>query len=330
MRYINTILILLLSFIINVNAQTISGQILDYQTNKPVPFANIYFNNSYNGTTSDIDGNFKLNISQNLGEELVVSYVGYKSQLIKKYESGKFYQIYLMPHIFVLKEIVVIADDTPRKKKIKMFLREFLGQTDNAKKCTIENLSDLHLVYHKSSKNLIAFSSKPLIIHNKALGYRIKYYLDEFEKNNNRINYRGYSIFEEDITISDKEFIKIERRRRKAYFGSIKHFFRVLWNNELKKSKFRVYDDKNTTETTLKSNIQNESDDVKYLIYPNALKIIYNEYKISYLEFEDNDRIFFTKSGYFDPKGHNWQGYMSTQRVGDLLPYEYRPLFVKK
>ena len=330
MRYIYTILILLLSFNINVNAQTISGQILDYQTNKPISFANIYFNNSYNGTISDSDGNFKLNFSKNLGQDLVVSHVGYKSQLIKEYESGKFYQIYLTPHMFMLKEIVVIADDTPRKKKIKMFLKEFLGQTDNAKKCTIENLSDLRLVYNKSSNNLRAFSSKPLIIHNKALGYRIKYFLDEFENNNNRINYRGYSIFEEDTTISDNEFKKIERRRRKAYLGSIMHFFRILWNNELKKSKFRVYDVKNTTETNLENNIQNESDDVKYLIYPNTLKFFYNNYKISYLEFENNSRIFFTRSGYFDPEGHYWQGDMATRRVGDLLPYEYRLHFMKK
>ena len=41
----------------NTVAQTISGTVLSAQTKESVPYANIYFNNSFNGSVSDIDGN---------------------------------------------------------------------------------------------------------------------------------------------------------------------------------------------------------------------------------------------------------------------------------
>jgi len=42
----------------DLDAQIISGKVVSSQTKESVPYVNIYFNNSYNGTVSDIEGNF--------------------------------------------------------------------------------------------------------------------------------------------------------------------------------------------------------------------------------------------------------------------------------
>ena len=309
----------------DVYAQTISGKVLSSQTNESIPYANVYFNNSFNGSVSDIDGNFVLNISQNPGQDIIVSCVGYQSALIEDHIPGEYYEVYLKPHTYLLDPLLVVADGTSRKKLLKRFLREFLGQTKNAKKCTIENLDDLRLEYD-SSGTLVAFSSKPLIISNKALGYRITYFLDEFKHNKEVMKYGGYSLFEEDTTLSKQEIIQIIERREKAYSGSRMHFFRVLWNDEFHKSKFKLFDARKGEEVRLQDQIHTKNQDVKYLSSPNTLKIVYSISGSSVISLEKTDELYFTRNGYFDPKGIRWWGRMSKQRMADLLPYEYVPI----
>jgi len=82
-------------------------------------------------------------------------------------------------------------------------------------------------------------------------------------------------MFEEDTTFSKQEIIQIKKRREKAFRGSRMHFFRTLWNDELHKSKFTVFDYRESNEIHLEDNIQAENLNVKLLIYPNSLKIIY-------------------------------------------------------
>ena len=71
--------ILVILFSLSIFAQTkITGKVTD-QNNVPLPGANIYIKDSYDGATSDADGKFSF-ISDETGDAvLVVSYVGYKS-----------------------------------------------------------------------------------------------------------------------------------------------------------------------------------------------------------------------------------------------------------
>ncbi len=62
----------------------IVGQILDYKNNQPINSVNIYIQNTTIGTTSDIDGNFKLYLSSKLNDfNLVFSMIGYKKQILQ-------------------------------------------------------------------------------------------------------------------------------------------------------------------------------------------------------------------------------------------------------
>ncbi|TLP71118.1 carboxypeptidase-like regulatory domain-containing protein [Maribacter sp. ACAM166] len=58
---------------------SISGQVLD-QNNQPLPGASVVEKGTVNGTQTDFDGNFNLEVSS--GAVLLVSYIGYASQEI--------------------------------------------------------------------------------------------------------------------------------------------------------------------------------------------------------------------------------------------------------
>lgn len=324
LREILILAIIVTFFYQDADGQSIRGRILDYETSEPLPFVNIYFNGSYHGTTSDVDGNFALNIGQHYGQELIISYTGYQSHMLKKYTSGRFYEINLRPQPVLLNEVEVISNDISRKRKEEMFLKYFLGTTKNAKRCVIENLEDLKLVYMKSSKELLAFCSKPLMIYNKALGYKLTYFLEDFRSDENSFGYHGNSIFEDVAIISEKEREKFEKRRVKAYLGSRMHFFRILWDDELENSNFYVTNPKNEDKAPMKDYVENGDYRLKYFHVPAKLQVAYL-YNSSLLIPKEDSTVQFTKNGYFDSKGIQFQGDMAIQRVGDLLPFEYSP-----
>ncbi len=71
--------ILVISFSYSIFAQTkITGKVTD-QNNAPLPGANIYIKDTYDGATSDADGKFSFTTDETGDAVLVVSYVGYKS-----------------------------------------------------------------------------------------------------------------------------------------------------------------------------------------------------------------------------------------------------------
>jgi hypothetical protein len=172
---------------------------------------------------------------------------------------------------------------------------------------------------------------KPILIRNKALGYNIIYYLDKFEIAwmTNYVLMIGNYIFLEDSTSKPDERKRFERRRESAFLGSRMHFFRALWENNLDSAGFTVKDSANVklSYDDLVSQPDNLTDanQLKCLKYHGNLYIAYQaklpQSRIHILK----DYVFFDKNGFFDPLGIVWQGEMSKQRTGDLLPFEYKP-----
>ncbi len=309
-------------------AQSISGQIFDHKTREPIPFANIYFNNSSNGTTSDVNGLFRLEISNNPGQDIVISSVGYQTQLLQDFEPGNFYKIYLKEHITLLEDVEVVAiGDRLQKRLLRTFFKEFLGDTRNARQCVIQNLEDVEFVYSEDMDSLYAYSLQPLMIANEALGYIITYHLDHFIHVNNQTRYQGYAFFREDTTLNESELRAVRRRRKTTYKYSRMEFFRLLWKDELKQSEYYVYDPELLKHVDLQEAIENQKAEIKYLYYPNTLRINIGDrnsrIRSSYITFIENKRTGFTSNGYFDGGGLIWNGLMSDKRIGDLLPYEY-------
>ncbi|NNK27609.1 MAG: TonB-dependent receptor, partial [Flavobacteriaceae bacterium] len=111
MRNITKILLAMAVFVTSVTvvAQgTVSGVILDSEINTPLPGASIIEKGTTNGTTSDFNGNFRLN-TQNSTGELEITYVGYATQTIAFSGDQDLGSISMESTEFGLQEILVTA-----------------------------------------------------------------------------------------------------------------------------------------------------------------------------------------------------------------------------
>ena len=86
--------------------------------------------------------------------------------------------------VLEIKEINVESNKSgwSRSRMMQVFKEEFLGTSENAQSCKIENGNDIYLYYNNDTKVLHANSRKPIVIENKLLGYRVYYLLDYFRK----------------------------------------------------------------------------------------------------------------------------------------------------
>ena len=294
------------------------------ETNEPIPFANVYFNSSFNGTTTDQFGKYGISVRGYEGQGVVVSCVGYESWVIENIDPEKKYKIYLKPSTKLVREIIVRPDDMPFKLKLRIFKREFLGTSKNARHCVIENPEDIYMIYTKLTNTLEAYCDTLLIIRNPSSGYKLTYFLDKFKWSTDSMYYRGNSFFEEDSKLHENNNPAILQRRGKAYLGSRMQFFREIWLGESENLEFRLRRQGSKDELTLEDFIQDGDRQTKYLISDIPIKVSCKGNN-STIQIQPGKRILFTEKGYFDPKYIYWSGKMAQERVGDLLPYEFRP-----
>lgn len=317
------LLLFLIGFYTVSYCQLIKGTIVDAKTKSTIYSASVYFDGTFVGTNSDLNGYFELDASKNSSMPLTISAIGYYSTRLVNYSSGKPLIIQLTPKVYELKEAVVKTKSLrwKRYRNLKLFKEEFLGTTANAFGCEITNENDITFNYDSDKDTLKAFALKPILIKNKALGYSVTYYLDKFEyyKKKRATFFSGNIIFTEYIT-TEKTLKSCYERRKQTYLGSRMHFIRALWVNDLKANKFTIED--------LEYKILNYGDIVslddgnrKFIKYPRNL-IIERGKATSYIFFL-KEYVYFDKTGYFDPAGINWKGDMVDQRIADWLPYEY-------
>ncbi|MCX6254918.1 MAG: carboxypeptidase-like regulatory domain-containing protein [Bacteroidia bacterium] len=306
--------------------QVIKGTIFDKDTKSAIYSAAVYFSGTFVGTLSDQNGNFQLDISKYRLMPLTISAIGYYSVTIKDFSDGKPLLIYMNPKLFELNEVVVNAKSHPleRMENLTIFRNEFLGTTGNAMNCRITNENDIRFKYSSDNDTLKAFAIKPILIDNKALGYKITYYLDKFEydKLSKSFFFRGNIIFREDSTTNETKRQFFERKRKYAYLGSRMNFFRALWVDDLNSAGFSVKNSANETISYNKIVFQKDSR-TKYLKYRGSMGIsYYTKQPTSFIIFL-KEYVYFDANGYFDPLGISWEGEMARQRIADLLPYEY-------
>lgn len=223
-------------------AQTITGRVISQADKSPLPFANVFLNNTQIGTTTTEKGEFALNNIPEGVYDLVVSYIGYEvaSQTVKISNSNAPLEIALTPKSTVLAEIIV-EEDKNWQSNYDFFVESFIGRTPLASQCEIVNPDILYLKYDYDSLILKARTDEFLVIENKALGYRIKYLLVSF-RDESRTRYQsilGYTLFEE-LKGSKSRQRKWAKARDKAYKGSFSHFCKALLNNTCEEEGFLV------------------------------------------------------------------------------------------
>jgi hypothetical protein len=298
----------------------ISGVILEEGSKKPVRNANVYFDGTLNGATSDSTGNFILNLRTATKMRISVSAVGYSPGSLSDYTPGTKVTIYLKARTYELEAVEVVANGgLSRKDKLTIFRREFLGDDDNAWNCDIINEDDIRLTYNMKKNILHAYCDNPIMIRNKNLGYILNFTMESFTYSDDGTFFTGTQFFKEDTSPGDEE--KVERARKNTYQGSRMHFIRSLWNNDLRKNNFRINSAVN--HPIYYENIVVERGNQKFLNPPETLEIIFKWFKSYLYKNTLGKEIYIDKNGYNDPAGVSWAGVIGDERLATSLPLEY-------
>lgn len=96
-------------------ASTLSGVLLDADTQEPLSFANVLNQTQQEGTITDLDGKFTIKAA--IGDEIVFSYTGYETQNLTVSNLDDV-SLQLASTVSALEEVVVIGFATATKKEV--------------------------------------------------------------------------------------------------------------------------------------------------------------------------------------------------------------------
>ncbi len=194
------------------------------------------------GTVAGDDGRFELKDLSPGSYNILIQMVGFLPTTKNVVISNRSQDlgIFLEENVSELTE-VVIKPDPYRPEYLKSFLENFIGTSPNSKKCEVLNPEVIRLEYDHQNRILRASADEFLIIDNKSLGYRLKYYLGYFEMDYDTrvVHFSGYPYFEESEPNESKRK-RFAERRETAYLGSPQHFFKALYNNTFQEQGFII------------------------------------------------------------------------------------------
>ncbi|KAA0989504.1 carboxypeptidase-like regulatory domain-containing protein [Dyadobacter aurulentus] len=222
---------------------TLVGKVTDEKTGKPLPFANVFINNSSIGTNADENGNYKLPNLTIGNLEMAVSFLGYETvkQTLRFEQPGTKTVMFKLREGMELKGVTIYAKkDKKRERYLKIITRELLGTNKFSKQCKILNPEVLRISMEDDG-HLTAQTVSPLIIENYALGYRIHQDLDEFDYFNPTLYYGGSTRFEHLKPKDNAQKILWRSNQKIAYQGSLKHLIASMVSDSLQEHGFRVY-----------------------------------------------------------------------------------------
>ncbi|MCX6169671.1 MAG: carboxypeptidase-like regulatory domain-containing protein [Ignavibacteriales bacterium] len=218
---------------------SISGRVIDSITKEGLPGVSVYLSGTTTGTSSDKSGNYKI-AKLPIGHFIiVVSMVGYKpihqnieiheSSIIQKNFSLENQPIELNAITVSLQSDEYAAYLKKQKEYKEIFKKYFLGRTDFSDECQIENIDDITFT-EKYEPYVNAVCSKPIVVINNALGYKVACLLIHFLCNDTRgeLNYEFNPRFTEMAPINDDQKEKWIENRKLAFKSSLSRFLLYL------------------------------------------------------------------------------------------------------
>lgn len=116
MRY-GTIIILFLLIALTSTAQNLKGVVKDEKSKEGLIGATISLKDGKTGTTTDIDGNFSLDLQGKTAVTLIVSYLGFQTKEIKVDNFERPLEIFLKSDDKMLKEVSVVESRLTEKQR---------------------------------------------------------------------------------------------------------------------------------------------------------------------------------------------------------------------
>lgn len=325
------ILLLLAIFLPFAAVSQISGKVFSAKDSVALQGVSLYFDGTSIGAVTNSQGEFRLQETA-ATSPLVISFLGYENLIIDtSQKGGNLGSFYLQEKTETLAEVVVEPDTWSREKKLKHFLREFLGKTPEALKCRIKNPEVLELQYRPSMEVLTATAREPLVIINRHLGYEITYNLTSFTIEFSTgtsgltfplmVSYEGTSFFKE---LTKKPRKKHLRNRKESFYGSSLHFMRSLAARQLEENKFEIYFERFKAAPYQHFQIEKRDRLTRVDLTAEKVSILYSGIEQSGLQ--TRDAFFIDELGnHTPPLAVLFSGEMSLQRIAHLLPLDYRP-----
>jgi hypothetical protein len=218
--------------------------VLDAETSRPLPDTHVFVAQTMNGTVTDSSGRFRLRGVRPGAKRLVVSRVGHVNEA-KTFRLApgrrQVFTIRLRPEVLQSPPVTVSAErDEEWYERLDRFKRLFIGASGHAEKCTLVNPEVLRFEKKWWGK-FRARAEKPIVIENRALGYRLTYFLKEFEESGPVVRWDGEPLFEPLPPEDSAQAARWRQNRREAYRGSIRHFLRALLDDQLDEEQFELY-----------------------------------------------------------------------------------------
>lgn len=358
-----------LTFLIPATAQdatvTLRGTITDEQSGEPLPGVHVFIASSMRGTTTNTDGQYVLQGLPVGVLHLYVSSIGFEPasrDILFRTPGERTIDLSLKPATVDLGEVVVEAErDRKWKRRLERFTEQFIGETPNAEETVISNPEVLDFDSHRGV--LSAVASDQLIIENEALGYRIQYFLKDFEAELTRTRYDGEPLFEMMEPEDAGQAAIWDANRRAAFMGSFHHFMLALLAKQVDEQGFVTYG-RTSTGPAAGPNISGSpkmgnrfpidpysiikpgADPAEYILeFDGFVEIIYQgeeedksylswtgrppgsrpKFQTSWIRLEKGPTVVDYKGEVLDPYGVTFYGYFAYERVADQVPVEYRP-----
>ena len=210
--------------------------------NTAIPGASVFLEGTTMGTQTDANGHFSLKNIPAGRHRLVASMVGYVPKMVLIDFPGKTSELTfsLEEDNKTLAEVRVVGtQDKTWEKQFRAFEKGFLGESYSKKEVYITNREVVD--FTENEEAFTAKATQPLQIVNKTLGYKITYFMDNFEKTNSLTAYKGLASFEKLVPEDARQERRWQRNRVEAYEGSMKHFLKALVENRLEEEGFNAY-----------------------------------------------------------------------------------------
>ncbi len=340
-------------------APALRGRVTDATTGQPLPFASVFINASTRGTTTDDQGYYRLT-GVPLGTiEVVASYLGYQPARQKIRLTGGLFptvNLVLKPSAALLNAVTVTAKGSKTwQRQFRRFKDALLGETPLANQCEISNGRTIE--FSEKAGHLLAQATEPLIIENRALGYRLHYDLLYFDTDRRITYFAGTTRFEELNPETPTQAERWQRARQAAYRGSTRHLLASLIAGTYEQEGFLVYqtdfrvpndaispillfESQRQRSTAIQADSLFLPGDLPFerrFVLKNPLEIFYTKlnsrqspyrdmpFAYSLLKLPQGSAVVTTDGWVTRPQGLEIRGYLGGDRLAALLPADWRP-----
>lgn len=283
----------------NVNAQNnigksktiLSGVVIDAETNKPIPYVEIFFACTTKGCISDELGKFNLKIPF-APCTLVADHISYDSFVTTINGNENNFTIKLKSKNITIDEVVVTGKNK-WKKNLRFFYSRFIPNNRNQ----IDLVNDSVLRFKRNDSEFIAWTEEPLTVINRLLGYKIKMRIIQFKitrmdspyffklplkssRGTEFVEMTAYYLYEPLDPVNVIQQHIYEENRRDYYLGSIRHLLKSVYSSNLDEQGFtmEIYP-QNSTAVGFKEVInlnQQQRDNKTFFIDADSIHVTYH------------------------------------------------------